>query len=60
MIKGFFEIYIFVKNLDCFIDFYIKNLGLELCYFEKERCVVFFWIGKFKEYMLGLWEKFKK
>ncbi|MNY06117.1 Glyoxalase/Bleomycin resistance protein/Dioxygenase superfamily protein [compost metagenome] len=39
------------------MDFYKNTLGLEPCYFEEERRIAFFWIGKPKEAMLGLWEK---
>ena len=47
----------FVENLENSIDFYKNILGLEQCYFESERRTAFFWIGKSKEAMLGLWEK---
>jgi lactoylglutathione lyase len=60
MIKGLFETHLFVENLETSIDFY-KNLpGLEQCYFEEERRAAFFWIGKPKGAMLGLWEKPKE
>lgn len=57
MIKGLFETHLFVENLETSIDFYKNILGLEQCYFEKERRAAFFWIGRPKEAMLGLWEK---
>ena len=57
MIKGLYETHLFVQNLEISIDFYKNILGLELCYFEQERRAAFFWIGKPKEAMLGLWEK---
>ena len=60
MIKGLYETHLFVENLERSIDFYKNILGLEQCYFEKERRSAFFWIGKPKEAMLGLWEKPKK
>lgn len=47
----------FVENLEISIDFYKNILGLEQCHFEAERRTAFFWIGKPKEAMLGLWEK---
>uniref|UniRef100_UPI0026172A55 VOC family protein n=1 Tax=uncultured Pedobacter sp. TaxID=246139 RepID=UPI0026172A55 len=50
------ETHIFVENLEKSINFYKNILGLEQCYFEEERRTVFFWIGKPKEAMLGLWE----
>ncbi len=57
MIKGLYETHLFVENLERSIDFYKNILGLEQCYFEQERRAAFFWIGKPKEAMLGLWEK---
>ena len=57
MIKGLYETHLFVENLEVSIDFYKNILGLEQCYFENERRIAFFWIGKPKEAMLGLWEK---
>lgn len=57
MIKGLYETHLFVENLEVSINFYKNILGLEQCYFEKERKAAFFWIGKPKEAMLGLWEK---
>ena len=60
MIKGLFEAHLFVEDLTRSIDFYKIVLGLEECYFDAERKASFFWIGKPKEAMLGLWEKPKK
>lgn len=60
MIKGLYETHLFVENLENSIDFYKNILGLEQCYFEEERRAAFFWIGKPKEAMLGLWEKPKE
>ena len=57
MIKGLYETHLFVENLERSIDFYENVLGLQPCYFEAERRCSFFWIGKPKEAMLGLWEK---
>jgi len=57
MIKGLFETHLFVENLENSIAFYKTVLGLEQCYFEAARRAAFFWIGKPKEAMLGLWEK---
>ncbi len=57
MIKGLYETHLFVENLETSIDFYKNVLGLEQCYFEADRRTAFFWIGKPKEAMLGLWEK---
>lgn len=60
MIKGLYETHIFVENLEKSMNFYKNMLGLEQCYFEEERRAAFFWIGKPKEAMLGLWEKPKE
>ncbi len=57
MIKGLFETHVFVENLERSIDFYANVLGLQQCHLEPERRVAFFWIGKPKEAMLGIWEK---
>ena len=57
MIKGLYETHINVSNLEDSIDFYKNVLGLEFCHKEDKRRIAFFWIGKPKEYMLGLWEK---
>lgn len=57
MIKGLYETHLFVENLERSIDFYKNVLGLEQCHYAAERRIAFFWIGKPKEAMLGLWEK---
>lgn len=57
MIKGLYETHLYVENLERSIDFYARVLGLQQCHFEAERRIAFFWIGKPKEAMLGLWEK---
>ena len=57
MIKGLYETHLFVADLERSIEFYGTTLGLKQCYFEEERRAAFFWIGKDKQYMLGLWEK---
>lgn len=57
MIKGLYETHVYVENLEKSIDFYKNILGLEQCHYEEERRAAFFWIGKPKQAMLGLWEK---
>ncbi|MBT2559939.1 VOC family protein [Pedobacter sp. ISL-68] len=57
MIKGLFETHIYVEDLARSIDFYSNILGLIQCHYEEERKIAFFWIGKPKEAMLGIWEK---
>ena len=57
MIKGLYETHLFVENLETSIEFYKNVLGLEQCHSEEDRRTAFFWIGKPKEAMLGLWEK---
>lgn len=60
MIKGLFETHLYVENLEHSIDFYGKTIGLKQCYYEEDRRAAFFWIGKEKQSMLGLWEKPKE
>src|SRR3954463_9731164 len=60
MIKGLYETHIDVENLDRSVAFYSNILGLTQCYYDKARRIAFFWIGKPKEAMLGLWEKPKE
>ena len=60
MIKGLYETHLFVENLERSIDFYSKKMELEQCRFSDERRIAFFWIGKEKQFMLGLWEKPKE
>lgn len=60
MIKGIYETHIHVSNLERSVDFYKNVLGLEQCSYGDERRIVFFWVGKPREYMLGLWEKPKE
>ena len=57
MIQGLYETHLNVENLERSIDFYKNVLGLDFCHQEEKRRIAFFWIGKPKEYMLGLWEK---
>jgi catechol 2,3-dioxygenase-like lactoylglutathione lyase family enzyme len=58
-ITGLYETHLYVKNLERSIDFYNNVLGLQQCSYIDERRVAFFWIGKPKGAMLGLWEKAK-
>ena len=57
MIKGLYETHLFVESLDRSVNFYKNVLGLQQCYYEEGRRAAFFWIGKPKQAMLGLWEK---
>lgn len=56
MIKGLFETHLYVEDIERSIKFYSEVIGLEQCHYEKERKAVFFWIGKLKKQMLGIWE----
>ena len=56
-IKGLYETHLQVASLERAIDFYKNTIGLEFALLEEKRRIAFFWIGKTKEYMLGLWEK---
>lgn len=60
MIKGLYETHLFVENIEKSIEFYAGVLGLKKCHYEEERRAAFFWIGKEKQSMLGLWEKPKE
>jgi lactoylglutathione lyase len=60
MIKGLYETHLFVENLEKSIGFYKNVLGLQQCHIEEKRKAAFFWIGKTKEAMLGLWQKPKE
>ena len=57
MIKGLYETHLEVSNLENATAFYRDTLDLELALVEEKRRIAFFWIGKTKEFMLGLWEK---
>ena len=57
MIKGLYETHLFVEDLERSIHFYTHVLGLQQCRYGAERRTAFFWIGKEKQFMLGLWEK---
>lgn len=57
MIQGLYETHLYVENLETSIEFYKNVLKLEQCHFEADRRTAFFWIGKPKQAMLGLWEK---
>lgn len=57
MIKGIYETHLLVANLEKAIDFYNNVLGLDFCHTDEKRRIAFFWVGKPKAYMLGLWEK---
>lgn len=56
MINGLYETHIQVSDLERSVKFYKNILGLEQCHFEAERRIAFFWMGKKKQSMLGLWE----
>lgn len=57
MIKGLYETHIETENLEGAMDFYKNLLGLEFALLEDKRRIAFFWIGKTREYMLGIWER---
>jgi len=57
MIQGLYETHIEVSGLEAAVTFYKNVLELEFAMLEEKRRIAFFWIGKPKEYMLGLWEK---
>jgi len=55
MIKGLYETHIFVESLERSVNFYTNVLGLIKSHDDDNRRIAFLWIGKPKEYMLGLW-----
>jgi catechol 2,3-dioxygenase-like lactoylglutathione lyase family enzyme len=57
MINGLYETHLFVKDLERSIEFYGKVLKLKQCHYDEARRAAFFWVGKPKQAMLGLWEK---
>lgn len=57
MITGIYETHIEVGNLEKAILFYTETLGLRLGHLDDARRIAFLWVGKQKDYMLGLWEK---
>lgn len=59
-IKGLYETHLFVEDLNRSIDFYTNVLGLQQCRYREQPKTAFFWIGKEKQAMLGLWEKPKE
>lgn len=60
MIKGLFETHLFVENLEVSCDFYTNILDLQQCRLDNDRRAAFYWIGKEKQAMLGLWERPKE
>src|ERR1700733_7723363 len=54
-ISGLWETHITVSDLDRSIRFYRDVVGLTLAHTVPERHVAFFWIGKPRQAMLGLW-----
>lgn len=57
MIKGLYETHIQVSNLENAISFYTQVLGLKLAHQDENRRIAFLWMGKDKDFMLGLWEQ---
>ena len=56
MIKGLYETHLFVQDINRSTHFYGEVMGLEQCHYEAARRAAFFWIGKPRQQMLGLWE----
>lgn len=57
MIKGLYETHIQVSNLENAINFYTEVLGLKLAHQDENRRIAFLWVGKDRDFMLGLWEQ---
>lgn len=54
-VGGLWETHITVGDLDRSVVFYRDVVGLTLAHIVPERHVAFFWIGKPRQTMLGLW-----
>lgn len=54
--SGLFEAHLHVSNLEKAMRFYGDVLGLALGRIEPERHAAFYWVGKDRSTMLGLWE----
>lgn len=57
LLGGLFEAHLHVANLEKTMKFYGDVIGLELGLMESERRAAFYWVGKGRSTMLGLWEK---
>jgi lactoylglutathione lyase len=57
LFRGLFETHLHVADLEKAMAFYGEVLGLELGLHQKERRAAFYWIGRDRSAMLGLWEK---
>ncbi len=57
MITGLFETHINVVDLERSAAFYCDRLGLQVGFRDEARRIVFLWLGRPGEAMLGLWEK---
>jgi lactoylglutathione lyase len=57
LFRGLFEAHLHVANLETAMRFYGDFLGLELGLKEAERRAAFYWIGRDRRAMLGIWEK---
>ncbi|HEX7286831.1 MAG TPA: VOC family protein [Candidatus Angelobacter sp.] len=57
LFRGLFETHLHVADLEKAMAFYGEVLGLELGLHQKERRAAFYWIGRERSAMLGLWEK---
>jgi len=55
-LRGLFEAHLHVLDLERSMRFYEDVMGLELGRHERERRAAFYWIGKDRSTMLGLWE----
>jgi lactoylglutathione lyase len=54
-IEGLWETHLTVSNLARSIAFYRDVIGLELAHTVPQRGAAFFWIGRPRQAMLGLW-----
>jgi lactoylglutathione lyase len=57
LFRGLFETHLHVADLEKAMRFYEDVIGLELGRKETERRAAFYWVGKNRSTMLGIWEK---
>jgi catechol 2,3-dioxygenase-like lactoylglutathione lyase family enzyme len=57
LFRGLFETHLHVADLEEAMNFYGEVLGFELGLHQQERRAAFYWIGRDRNAMLGLWEK---
>lgn len=57
LFRGLFETHLQVADLEIAMKFYGEVLGLELGLKDTKRRAAFYWIGRGRNTMLGIWEE---